>query len=74
VLPPPPPRITLDGIATDVVDGHEQRTAILKTDAGIVLVREGEQVAGQFKVGKIGADAAELVKISDGSVLRLALP
>jgi hypothetical protein len=71
--PPPPPRITLDGIATDVVDGREQRTAMLKTDAGIVLVREGEEVAGQFRVGKIATDAVELVKISDGSVLRLAL-
>ncbi len=71
--PPPPPDITLDGIATDVVDGQAQRTAILKTDAGIVLVREGEQVAGQFRVEKIAPDAVELVKISDGSVLRLAL-
>ena len=75
VVPPPPapPAITLDGIATDVVDGQEQRTAMLKTDAGVVLVREGEQVAGQFRVAKIASDAIELVKISDGSVLRLAL-
>ena len=74
VVPPPaPPSITLDGIATDVVDGQPQRTAILKTDAGVVLVREGEEVAGQFRVGKIASDAIELVKISDGSVLRLAL-
>jgi hypothetical protein len=74
VVPPPaPPSITLDGIATDVVDGQAQRTAILKTEAGVVLVREGEEVAGQFRVGKIASDAIELVKISDGSVLRLAL-
>jgi hypothetical protein len=70
---PPPPRITLDGIATDMVGDQPQRTAILKTDSGVVLAREGDQVAGQFRVTKIAADAVELVTISDGSVLRLAL-
>jgi hypothetical protein len=70
---PPPPRITLDGIATDMVGDQPQRTAILKTDSGVVLAREGDQVAGQFRVTKIAADAVELVQISDGSVLRLAL-
>ena len=71
--PPPPPRITLDGIATDMVGDQPQRTAILNTDAGIVLAREGDQVAVQFRVAKIATDAVELVKISDGSVLRIAL-
>ena len=41
-----PPRITLGGIATDVVDGHEQRTAILHTDAGVVLVHGGRHRGG----------------------------
>jgi hypothetical protein len=70
---PPPPRLSLDGIATDVVDGQEQRTAILNTDSGIVLAKEGEQVAGQFRVVKIAADAIELVNVTDGSVLRIVL-
>jgi hypothetical protein len=70
---PPEPRVSLDGIATDVVDGHEQRSAIVSTDSGVVLVREGEQVAGRFRVTKIATDAVELVRLSDGSVLRIAL-
>lgn len=70
---PPPPRLTLDGIATDMVGDQPQRTAMLNTDAGVVLAREGDDVAGQFRVTKIATDAVELVKISDGSVLRLAL-
>ncbi len=70
---PPPPRVSLDGIATDVVDGQEQRTAILNTDSGVVLAREGEQVAGQFRVVKIAPDAVELVNVTDGSVLRVVL-
>ena len=80
VAPPPPvapaplpPRVALDGIATDVVDGQEQRTAILHTDSGVVLVKEGEQVAGQFRVVKIATDAVELVNVSDGSTLRIVL-
>jgi len=72
-LAPPPPRVSLDGIATDVVDGQAQRTAILNTDAGIVLAKEGEQVAGQFQVAKIATDAVELVNLSDGSTLRIVL-
>ena len=71
-LPPALPRIALDGIATDMVGGQEQRTAILNTDAGLVLAREGEEVAG-YRVEKIASDAVELVKLSDGSVLHIAL-
>jgi len=72
VLPPPPPRITLDGVAADTMDAQPQRTAILNTDAGVVLAKEGDEVAG-YRVQKIAADAVELVKIDDGSVLRLGL-
>jgi hypothetical protein len=71
-LPPQPPAITLDGVAADTVDGQQQRTAILHTEAGVVLAKEGDQVAG-YRVEKIAADAVELTKISDGSILRLGL-
>jgi hypothetical protein len=72
VLPPPPPRITLDGVAADTMDAQSQRTAILNTNTGVVLAKEGDEVAG-YRVQKIAADAVELVKIDDGSVLRLGL-
>jgi hypothetical protein len=72
VLPPPPPRITLDGVAADTMDAQPQRTAILNTDTGVVLAKEGDEVAG-YRVQKVAADAVELVKIDDGSVLRLGL-
>lgn len=65
---PPPPRLTLDGIAADA----DQRTAILHADAGVVLAKEGDEVAG-YRVAKIAADAVELTKIDDGSTLRLGL-
>jgi len=72
ILPPPPPRITLDGVAADTMDAQSQRTAILHIDAGVVLAKEGDEVVG-YRVQKIAADAVELVKIDDGSVLRLGL-
>jgi hypothetical protein len=72
VLPPPPPRITLDGVAADSMDAQPQRTAVLKTDAGVILAKEGDEVAG-YRVQRIAPDAVELVKIDDGSVMRLGL-
>ena len=71
-LPPPPPQVALDGIASDTVDGVMQRTAILATDNGVVIAKEGEQVAG-YRVDKVAPDSVELTKVADGSVLRLGL-
>src|SRR5437870_3456926 len=58
-LPPPPPQITLDGVASDTIDGVMQRTAILNTNAGVVLAKEGDQVAG-FHVDRVAPDSVEL--------------
>ena len=72
---PAPMRITLSGIATDVVDGREQRTAILSTPAGVVLAREGETVGtaadGTFRVGTIGENAVALIRQDDGVSMTL---
>jgi len=67
---PEPLRVKLSGIAIDTVDGREQRTAILNTPSGLVFAHEGDDVAGNYKVGKIGEDAVDLIK-TDGSVLQL---
>lgn len=73
VPPPPALRITLSGIATDTVNGREQRTAILSTPSGVLLVREGDEVAGQYRVGSINAEAVELIRLDDGGILKLSL-
>jgi hypothetical protein len=62
VLPP----ITLAGMATDQVDGVPQRTAVLSTPAGILIVREGESVAGLYRVVTIEDEAVEL-EAADGT-------
>jgi hypothetical protein len=68
VVAPAPvrPTIRLRGIATDTVDGATQRTAIVTTDAGLLLVREGE-MAGSYRVTKIDDESIELTG-PDGSL------
>jgi hypothetical protein len=71
--PPPPPPVSLSGVATDQAGDRTVRTAILSSPSGVLLVHEGDDVLGQFRVERIGEDAVDLTRLSDGSPLRLAL-
>ena len=70
---PPPPPVSLSGIAEDQVDLRVERTAILSSPVGVLLVKEGDQVLGQYRVSRIESEAVELVKLADGTTLRLGL-
>lgn len=70
---PQPPAVSLSGIAEDRVGERLERTAILSTPSDVLLVREGDAVMGQYRVTKIEAGAVELLKLADGTMLRLAL-
>jgi hypothetical protein len=72
VAPALPPPVTLSGIAEDQDGQRVERTAILSSPSGVMLVHEGDPVLGDYRVARIESDAVELVK-SDGSTLRLAL-
>ena len=77
-LPPPVPivpRVTIQlrGIATDVVNGASEHTAIVTTDAGLLLVRQGE-MAGEYRVAKIEDEAIELEGPAGTLRLTLASP
>jgi hypothetical protein len=77
VFAPPPfvpeaPKISLAGIAVDVIDGTTVRTAILSTPTGVQLVKENETVEPGYRVSKIEEDAVELLA-ADGTTRRLAL-
>lgn len=67
------PLLALSGLATDVVGGITQRTAILSAPDGVLLVREGDTVSGLYRVATIEDDAVDLVRIGDGERLRLRL-
>jgi hypothetical protein len=69
VPPPAPvlPVLSLSGIATDVVDGTSQRSAVVSLPNGVLIVREGESVAGLYTVVAIGEDSIELQSTGDSS-------
>ena len=69
---PPPPPVKLSGIAEDEKGGQMERTAILSSPSGVLLVREGDVVDADYRVGRIESEAVELIK-ADGSRLRLSL-
>jgi hypothetical protein len=71
VVAPPPP-VKLSGIAEDQKGQQVERTAILSSPSGVLLVREGDSVLGDYRVGRIESEAVELVK-NDGTTLRLTL-
>ncbi len=68
---PPPPQMSLAGIAEDQVEERVERTAILSSPAGVLLVHEGEDVLGKYRVTKIESEAVELLSHADGTTLRL---
>jgi len=66
-----PPPFTLQGMATETVDGAPQRTAILSTGTEVLFVKEGDRV-GSFTVTLVNETGVE-VTAADGSVRRLLL-
>jgi hypothetical protein len=87
VVPPPPPAVALapvvqapapfpmrlTGIAVDVVNGVEKRTAILSGPAGLELASSGEPAGQGYRVVEVGAAFAEIERLSDGARERLTL-
>lgn len=70
---PPAPQVSLSGVAEDAVDGRTLRTAVLSSPAGVLIVREGEEILGYYRVGRIESEAVELVAIGSGTTRRLTL-
>jgi len=74
--PPPvplPPPMTLSGIAEDHPNGVLQRTAIFSSSTGVALAREGDIVAGSYRVMSIEQDVVTLDNVNGGLPLRLSL-
>ena len=75
ILPqaPPPLPVSLSGVASDTEGGSTVRTAILSSPGGVLLVHQGDEVLGQYRVGAIGEESVELMRLSDGTALRITL-
>jgi hypothetical protein len=61
------------GVATDVVGGEPQRTAIFSGRDDVLLVREGETVLELYRVTRIDENGVEIVRLADEARLRLDL-
>jgi hypothetical protein len=73
-LLPAEPAIELVGVAEDRTDRGIVRTAIVSALSGdLYLVKEGETLAGRYKVKAVGADAVELIDTLTNGTKRLAL-
>ena len=70
----PAPLVSLAGIAEDQVDDpggqRVERTAVLSSPDGVLLVREGDDVLGLYRVVTIESGAVELER-GDGTTLRI---
>ena len=70
---PVAPPVSVAGIAEEQIDGRVERTAILSSPLGVLLVREGEEILGYYRVTRIEGEAVEVVGLADGAPLRLTL-
>ena len=74
VFVPPPPALTLMGIAEEAVLGGVRRTAVIGGDGdAIFMVTEGDRVGDRYKVTKIGVDAVELEDLVNKGYRRIAM-
>jgi len=67
------PSVTLAGVAEERLQTGVERTAILSSPIGVLLVRVGDEVLGQYRVAVVEEETVELLNLSDGSTLRLSL-
>ena len=68
-IAPPPPPLTLSGVAQQ----SGKRTAIITGSGQLYLVAEGDTVAGRYVVVTVDPEAV-LLRDADGAEQRLALP
>ena len=70
----PAPLVSLAGIAEDRIEApggpRVERTAVLSAPDDVLLVREGDEVLGLYRVVSIGSDAVDLER-ADGTMVRL---
>ena len=70
---PAPFPLRLTGIAVDIVNGVEKRTAVVSGPSGLELAATGETAAPGYRVVEVGESFAEIERVSDGARQRLTL-
>lgn len=71
--PPAPPPLSLAGIGEQTTPQGPRRTAIISGSSELFLAKEGETVAGRYRVVRIDANAVVLREESTGTEISLSL-
>ena len=66
-LIPPAPLVTLLGLAEKTEGGRLVRTAVISAGGELWMVKEGDTVAGRFRVGAVTADHVDLTDVQAGT-------
>jgi hypothetical protein len=72
-LVPPPPPLTLSGIAETQQGDRLVRTAMIAGAGPLLFAKVGDKLANRYDVTAIGPDIVELRDSTDGRVLKLVL-
>ncbi len=70
---PAAPPLTLVGLAEDPGPDGPIRTAIISGLGQLFFVKEGDSIAGRFRVQQLSGEVAELTDLADSTIHRLAL-
>ena len=65
------PPFTLVGFAVESTADGPLRTAIISAFGEVLLLKDGDTLASQYRVVRVGADAVELSSLHDGTTLTL---
>lgn len=70
---PPPPQLTLSGVAETRQGDQVVRTAIISGMGQLFFAKPGDRLANTYVVSIIGPDIVELREVATGRVIRLTL-
>ena len=62
-----------DLILLGVAEQGSTRTAMIASGDELLMTTEGQTVVGRYRVGKVSADAIELIDLGTGATRRLSL-
>jgi hypothetical protein len=65
---PPAPVVTLLGLAETNEGGRVVRTAVISTGGELWMVKEGDTVAGRYRVAAVAADRVDLKDVQSGTL------
>jgi len=78
--PDPAPPVVMEQIAAEpdlillgVAEQGSTRTAMIASGDELLMTTEGQTVVGRYRVGKVSADAIELIDLGTGATRRLSL-